>query len=120
MTPPGLPPEILAAMAGGAAPQPAAGGDPSMGGIPPEILAMADQIATQQTDAAMGPAEAQPQGSPYGGSSGGEFEPLREALDALQEFVQESSDEEKIQVVLKCITTLQKVIAVDAKAKTVG
>ena len=108
-----LPPEVMAAVAGaagGAAPQPAAGDPMAGGGIPPEMLAMADQMATQATNEQLGPPEADPEGSLYGGAGGENTEALREALDLLKQYAEAEDDEGHIQTVLKVLATLQKIL----------
>jgi len=96
---------MLSALMGGAAPQPAAGG-----GIPPDLLAAAEQMATEATNAEMGPPDAQPEGSLYGSAGGANTEALRGALDMLKEYAEAEDDEMHIQTVLKCLATLQKIL----------
>lgn len=70
--------------------------------------------------AAMPPApleeEAPPsEGGLYGASGGDNMEALRVALDALKAYAEEEDDDQHIQVVLKCITALQGILAEEQK-----
>jgi len=92
-----VPPDMMAALQGAAGPQ---GGDPSMmGGAP----------------APAPEAPAEDGGSLYGQGGGDNVEALRAALDALQQYAQEEDDDQNIQVVLKCLTALQAILADEQK-----
>lgn len=92
-----VPPDMMAALQGAAGPQ---GGDPSMGGAP----APAPEAAPAEDG-----------GSLYGQGGGDNVEALRAALDALQMYAQEEDDDQNIQVVLKCLTALQAILADEQK-----
>ena len=92
-----VPPELMALLQGGGA----AGGDPMAAGAP----ASADP-------------DTQPEGSPMyggGGLGGDNTEALRSALDSLAQYAQGEDDEQNVQVVLKCVTALQAILADEQK-----
>lgn len=93
-----VPPDMMAALQGAAGPQ---GGDPSMGGAP----------APEPQD----PSMADDGGSLYGQGGGDNVEALRAALDALKQYAEEEDDDQNIQVVLKCLTALQAILADEQK-----
>jgi hypothetical protein len=91
-----VPPELMALLQGGGGAPP--GMDPAMGGgAPPEE-------------------EAGPSALYGGGGLGGDnTESLRAALDALAAYSEGEDDEQNIQIVLKCVTALQAILAEEQK-----
>jgi hypothetical protein len=99
-----VPPELMALLQGGGGAPPGGGdpammgGDPSMGGPPP----MEE--------------EAGPSALYGGGGLGGDnTEALRAALDSLAAYSEGEDDEQNIQIVLKCVTALQAILAEEQK-----
>lgn len=92
-----VPPDILAALQGGAGPAP-------MGGpaaLPPDIMAA---LGGGMEEGA-GPA------SIVDGAPGGGEDPLIDAIDLIQEAIDAESDQEDIQVMLQCQAKLQQILA---------
>lgn len=95
------------------------GGGPAMGGgapadIPPELLALLGAGGGAPEEQA--PA-APPEGDAglYGAGGGDNVEALRAALDALEMYAKEEDDDGNIQIVLKCMTALQGILADEQK-----
>jgi hypothetical protein len=82
-----VPAELMAALQGGGGPEAAPAGDPATG------------------SALYG----------AGGLGGDNTEALRAALDSLQQYAEGEDDEQNIQVVLKCVTALQAILAEEQK-----
>lgn len=97
-----MPPDLAAALGGGGAPDPAAGG-----GLPPDLAALLG-------GGGEAPAEAPP--SITDGSHGGGQEALVDALDALQDAIDAEADQEDIQIMLQCQAKLQQILAKDQAA----
>jgi len=93
-----MPPDMSAALGGGA-PAPAAGG------LPPDIGAL------------LGGGAAPDQSLPSikDGTHGGGEEALTTALDALQDAIDNEADQEDIQVMLQCQAKLQGILAKNQK-----
>ena len=94
-----MPPDIAALLGGGGgAPAPGGGG-----GLPPDLAAL------------MGGGGAPPEGeappSIVEGEHGGGEDALVVALDALQDAIDAEADQEDIQIMLKCQTQLQAILA---------
>lgn len=92
-----VPPDVLAALQGGAGPAPM--GDPE--GIPPDIMAA---LLGGGGEAPAPPSIAE-------GIPGGGEDALVLALDALQDAIDIESDQEDIQVMLQCQAKLQTILA---------
>lgn len=89
-----VPPELMAALQGGGAAPP---------GMPPPGAQ------------APAPGGAPSEGGLYGAGGNEGQEALRAALDALQIYAQGEDDDANIQVVLKCVTALQGILAEEQK-----
>lgn len=103
-----VPPEMM-----GAGPAMGPMGGPEAGGLPPEIMAAlmgGGGEAPLPEEPPAGPA-----GSLYGAAGGDNVEALRVALDALKQYAEEEDDEMNIQTVLKCLSTLQGILAEEQK-----
>lgn len=96
-----VPPDVMAALQGGGAPQGAPAGPPG-GGLPPELLA-----ALGQGGAPSAPAPEQ--------GSGDNVDFLNQAIDAAQQYVDGEDDEIHKQTVLQCIAKLQSILADEQK-----
>ncbi|GIV03969.1 MAG: hypothetical protein KatS3mg015_2799 [Fimbriimonadales bacterium] len=102
-----VPPELLSALsASGLAAAAGAQGD-----IPPDLLAA---LRGGEAGGALEPAPGD-EGGLYGSAGGDNVEALRAALDALEMYAKGEDDEQNIQVVLKCITALQGILAEEQK-----
>jgi hypothetical protein len=97
-----MPPDLTAALGGGA-PAPSAGG-----GLPPDLGALLGG------GAAPAPADASLPSIKDGTHGGGE-EALTAALDALQDAIDAEADQEDIQVMLQCQAKLQQILAKNQK-----
>lgn len=90
--------------------------------VPPELMSLLQQGGGPQgapTTGGQDP-DAQPEtgGSPMyggGGVGGDNTDALRAALDALASYAQGEDDEQNVQVVLKCVTALQGILAQEEK-----
>ena len=95
-----MPPDLTAALGGGA-PAPSAGG-----GLPPDLGALLGGGAAPADDSLP---------SIKDGTHGGGEEALTAALDALQDAIDQEADQEDIQVMLQCQTKLQQILAKNQK-----
>lgn len=91
--------------------------------VPAELMALlggggAPEGAAPAAPAGDGPAPQEQASSPFygGGGVGGEqTDALRAALDALESYARSEDDEQNIQVVQKCVTALQGILASEEK-----
>lgn len=101
-----VPPDIMSLLQQGGGP-PAAG--PSQP-VPEDIMSLLGGGGAEPAAPEEAPA------SSFRGEGGGDnVESLRMALDALQDYAAEEDDEQNVQVVLKCVTALQGILADEQK-----
>ena len=107
-----MPPDMMAALGGGApAPGPAGPADGGAGGLPPDLAALlgggGGDVGGQEEPAGASVAD---------GTHGGGQDALINAIDSLQDAIDAEADQEDIQVMLQCQAKLQAILAKDQKA----
>lgn len=100
-----FPPDMMAALAGGAAPQPAGGGGP----MPADIAALLGGGGPPEGMEGEGPV------LPSDGAPGGGQDPLENAIALLDEAIAAEADQEDQNVMRQCSAKLQQILAKNQK-----